>query len=469
MQSTPPSPPAFEVLSPVDAQLWHWDTPETPMMMGNVCLFEGKPFFDEAGNFRLDDVRRAIESRLHLVRRYRQRVVEVPLGRPILIDDPTFDIVNHVNVITLPAPGAEDQLKAAFASVHEGLLDRSRPLWKMVFIQGLADGRVGLVQKIHHAPFDGATTVRIMEALFDEESTPGPATPTLPYSPQQPPTAVAVAANNVLLGLTAALRLGAGPLRRGFSPRSVIHTLREVAAVRQFLPAPRTSLNRPVGPKRRFDWVHTTLDDVRRARSLVEGATLNDVMLTAVAGGLRELFLARGEDITAIRPRVFVPVDVRGDAREQVGNVFSALVLHLPLDEPDGGARLLAISREMAALKVGPQAGAMNRVMRSAELVPPLVQAMSTWQQHNRPMFMNLTVTNVPGPRRDLCFLGARMLELNPMLPLGNQTGLNVAVESYGDRLSIGLCSDPTIVPELDVFTQGLRSALDDLIARPGR
>jgi hypothetical protein len=91
---------------------------------------------------------------------------------------------------------------------------------------------------------------------------------------------------------------------------------------------------------------------------------------------------------------------------------------------------------------------------------------MATWQQHNRRMFMNLTVTNVPGPRRELHLLGARLMELNPMLPLGNRLGLNVAVESYVDRLSIGLCCDPDTVPDLDVFTGGLRSALDELLAR---
>ncbi len=461
----PVAEPAFDVLSPVDAQLWDWDTPETPMVMGNVCLFDGRPFFDESGNFRLADVRRSIESRLHLVPRYRRRIVDVPLGRPILVDDPSFDIANHVQLLTLPEPGTEEQLKAAFAQVHEGLLDHSRPLWKIVFIQGLADGRVGMIQKIHHSPFDGATTVRIMETLFDSEPKPKPAPPP-PWHPQPAPQALQVVAENIRGSLQAAWRLGTGPHGPSLSPRRLGRSVRTLAALRGFLPAPPTSLNGPIGPRRRFDWIHTTLPDVKCMRQQVTGSTLNDVMLTAVAEGLRELFLARGEDVAHIRPRVFVPVDVRDEAGAEAGNVFSALVLPLPIDEPDVVARLRVIANEMATLKSGHQTQAMRLAMNLSELIPPVLLAAGARQTHNRGMFMNLTVTNVPGPRRELYLLGAKMLELNPMLPLGTGLTLNVAVESYVDRLSVGLCCDPEKVPDLDVFKRGVATALDELLAR---
>jgi WS/DGAT/MGAT family acyltransferase len=242
--------------------------------------------------------------------------------------------------------------------------------------------------------------------------------------------------------------------------------VRTLAALRRFLPAPPTSLNGPLGPRRRFDWIHTTLPEVKRMRRLVPGSTLNDVMLTAVAQGLRELFLARGEDVAPIRPRVFVPVDVRDEAGAEAGNVFSALVLPLPIDEPDVVARLRLIASEMATLKSGHQAQAMRLAMNLSELIPPVLQAAGAWQTHHRGMFMNLTVTNVPGPRRELYLLGAKMLELNPMLPLATGLTLNVAVESYLDRLSAGLCCDPEKVPDLDVFKRGVATALDELLAR---
>ena len=185
---------SFELLSPTDAQLWYWDTPEAPMNMGNVCLFEGRPLFDASGAFRLAEVREAIASRVHRVPRYRRKIVEVPLLHPILVDDPDFDIANHVELVSLPEPGTEEQLKEVFARVHEGRLDRTRPLWKIVFVEGLQDGRVGMIQKIHHAPFDGATTVRVMERLFDTEPRPAAVEPPPPWDPAPLPHPLEVVA-----------------------------------------------------------------------------------------------------------------------------------------------------------------------------------------------------------------------------------------------------------------------------------
>ena len=144
----------FDTLSAMDAQFLYWDSDRTPMNMGNLCIFEGGPLTDERGAFKLEDVRRAIESRLHLVPRYRRKVLEVPGGfaHPVLVDDPDFDIARHVKLVALPRPATDDVLKQTFAQLHEGMLDHGRPLWEITFIEGLDGGRVGMVQKIHHAP-----------------------------------------------------------------------------------------------------------------------------------------------------------------------------------------------------------------------------------------------------------------------------------------------------------------------------
>src|SRR3954447_1250311 len=464
------SQPSFESLSAVDAQLWYWDTPEAPMNMGNVCLFEGAPLFDASGAFRLDDVRDAIASRLHRVPRYRRKVMEVPFLHPILVDDPDFDIANHVELVSLPAPGTEEQLKEVFASVHEGRLDRTRPLWKLVFVEGLQDGRVGMIQKIHHAPFDGATTVRIMERLLDAEPQPAPAERAPPWEPAPAPHPLEVVAAAMQGQMSAALDLGTAWQGPPLDPKRGVEWLETMDALRQFAPAPPTSLNRPVGPRRRFDWVATTLADVRRMRALVPGSKLNDVMLSAVAGGLRELFAGRGEDVERVRPRVFVPVDARQPAApaDQPGNHLGALVLDLPIDEPDPVARLRTIAAEMARLKTGRQQAAMQLLLDLASFAPPAMLAAMGPQGQRSGSFMNLTVTNVPGPRHQLYLLGARMLELNPMLPIGNQLTVNVAVESYMDQLSVGVCCDPEAVPDLDRLTGGVAAALDELLERAG-
>lgn len=462
---------AFELLGTIDVQLFHWDTPETPMNMGNVCLWEGAPLLDADGRVRIDDIRAAIASRLHLVPRYRRRIQEFPgsLLNPILVDDHDFDIANHVEAATLPPPGTLEQLKALFASVHEGRLDRSRPLWKTVFVDGLEDGRVAMVQKIHHTPFDGATTVRIMQELFDERpDAPAPDPP--PWTPQPPPAVWEVTAAAVRHQIEAAAKLHTGPYGPWFSPEGPRELAETIAALSDFAPAPHTSLNRPVGPRRRFDWLQSSIDEIRRVRRLSPGSTLNDVMLAVVAGGARELFAARGEDVAAMRPRVFVPVDVRGpgEAEPAPGNRVSALVAELPVREPDPVRRLRSIAEEMVVLKAGRQAQSMQLLTEMAAFTPPVLLAAAGGGGAPGLSFMNLTVTNVPGPPRELYLLGAKMLELNPMLPIGNGLTLNVAVESYAGRLSIGVCCDPDAVPELDVFKDGMEAALDELRDRAG-
>lgn len=461
---------SFELLGPIDVQLYHADKPDSPMSMGNVCLWEGGPFLDADGRFRLDDVRRAIESRVHLIPRYRRKIVELGGGylHPILVDDPAFDIANHVELVSLPAPGTLEQLKEVFARVHEGMMDRSRPLWKIVFVDGLQDGRVGMIQKIHHAPFDGATTVRIMESLFD--ATPDATRdPPPPWDPQPEPQLMEVTAAAFGQQLQAAAKLHTSPLAPWSGPEAPQELARTLEAMQAFAPAPPTSLNRHVGPRRRFDWIHSSIDEVRGMRRLVEGSKLNDVMLAAVAGGLRELFLARGEDVATIRPRIFVPVDARGAGDEPdgaPGNQVSAMVTALPIHEPDVVARLREITSEMVALKAGRQAAAMQLITDMSSLTPPVLLAASGPQSDDRGSFMNLTVTNVPGPAHELYLLGAKMLELNPMVPIGSQLTLNVAVESYAGKLSVGICCDPDAMPDLDVFRDGIAAALDELRKR---
>ena len=189
-------------------------------------------------------------------------------------------------------------------------------------------------------------------------------------------------------------------------------------------------------------------------------------MLAVVSGGMRDLFLARGEDITRIRPRVFVPVDVRDDEGEPApGNQVSAMVAVLPIHELDPVRRLRGITDQMIALKASRQAQSMRLLMETSSFTPPTLMAAAGFLAQ-KAMFMNLTVTNVPGPPHDLYLLGAKMLELNPMLPIGTGLTLNVAVESYAGNLSIGVCCDPDAVPDLDVFTRGLAAALNELRQR---
>ena len=165
---------AHDRLSSLDASFLHLESIETPMHVGAVSIFEGEPFLDETGRFRLAEVRRLVASRLHLIPRFRRRLMGVPLnqGRPIWVDDPRFDIAYHVRLTALPAPGTREQLMTLTARVQSQLLDRSRPLWELWFVEGLEGGRVGLIQKTHHALVDGVSGVDVATVLLDFQPEP---------------------------------------------------------------------------------------------------------------------------------------------------------------------------------------------------------------------------------------------------------------------------------------------------------
>jgi diacylglycerol O-acyltransferase len=460
----------FDTLSAIDAQFLYWDSDRTPMNMGNLCIFEGAPLVDEQGAFRLDDVRRAIESRLHLVPRYRRKVLDVPggLAHPVLVDDPDFDIARHVKLIALPRPGSDEQLKESYAQLHEGMLNHGRPLWEITFIEGLEGGRVGMVQKIHHAPFDGASTVDVMELLFD--STPEfhyVAPP--PWRPEPAPDPLTLMGAKWGEQVTSFWKRA---LDQPTAPASKPDPLGEMSeafeSLKQIEPPPKTSLNVPVGPRRRYDWVQTTLTEAKQIRALVPGCTVNDAMLAAVGGGLRELLLSRGEDVDDLVLRVMVPVSLRtgtgmGDG---AGNMVSGFVAPLPVCEADGVDRLRRIHASTKELKEGKQARAIHLMTQSAEYAPASLMAAAGRTAMQQSSFINLTVTNVPGPRHELFLLGARMLELHPMVLIGNDITVNVAVESYVDKLSIGLSADADANPDLPVLRDGIRRALDELVER---
>ena len=282
----------FELLTAFDAQFLYWDSPNTPMNMGNICVFEAGPVLDASGRFRLAEVQKAIGNRLHRVPRYRKKLMEIEGHHPILIDDPDFDISNHVRVLTLDPPGTEQQLKDAWARVHEGMLDRSRPLWEITFVDGLSAGRVGMVQKIHHCLFDGITTVDIMSLLFDLSPDAAPVDPA-PWLPQPPPMLSEVDERRQQVEIRGALTQALyGP---GVQPERLGELADATSEVAELDRPPLTSLNRPLGPRRRFDWISTTLADAKLARTLVPGATVNDVMLAVTAGGLRDLLVSRGK------------------------------------------------------------------------------------------------------------------------------------------------------------------------------
>ena len=467
---------SFDTLSAIDAQFLYWDSDRTPMNMGNLCILEGAPLADERGAFRLEDVRRAIESRLHLVPRYRRKVLEVPGGfaHPVLVDDPDFDIVQHVKLVALPRPGTDEQLREMYAQIHEGMLNHGRPLWEITFIEGLEDGRVGMVQKIHHAPFDGTSTVDIMELLFDQTPEHVHIDPP-PWRPDRPPEPLALMGARWGEQVTSMWK----PLLEqqqeqpatppaDQEPDRLGELSEAFKSLEEIRKPPKTSLNRPVGPRRRYDWVRTTLAEAKEIRALDPGCTVNDVMLAVVGGGLRDLLVSRGEDVEDLVLQVMVPVSLRTapGTDEGAGNMVSGFVAPLPVCEADGLDRLRRIHASTRELKESKQALGIQLMTQSAEYAPASLMAAAGRTAIQQSSFINLTITNVPGPRQALYLLGARLLELHPMVLIGNDITLNVAVESYAGDLSIGLSADAQAHPDLPVLRDGIRGAIDALLER---
>jgi WS/DGAT/MGAT family acyltransferase len=458
----------YDRLSALDASFLHLERLETPMHVGAVSIFEGAPFLDDSGRFRLAEVRRLVNSRLHLIPRFRKRLMFVPFeqGRPVWVDDARFDIGYHVRLTALPHPGSREQLLALTSRVQAQLLDRDRPLWELWFVEGLEGGNIGLIQKTHHALVDGVSGVDVATVLLD--FTPEPTFLEPPRWVVEPPPSPGRLFVDTLYERTTE------PAEIARTARRIVRTpQRTVARTGQLGRAlstlvdrnsivPSTALNVRVGRRRRFEGVRVSLDDVKAIRSGL-GGTVNDVVLAGVAGGLRRLFESRGEDVTDLRLRALCPVSVRDDSeRMQLGNRVSAMFVDLPIGEPDPTLRLQAVRGTTSDLKDRQQAVGAAFLVDLTQFAAPTLLGLAARLAHRQPFF-NLVITNVPGPQVPLYCMGARMLEAFPVVPLTRNTALGIAILSYCGQLHLGLYVDADAVDDVAVLAAGLEDSFAEL------
>jgi WS/DGAT/MGAT family acyltransferase len=457
----------YDRLSALDASFLHLEGLETPMHVGALTVFEGEPFFGPEGRFRLAEVRDLVASRLHHIPRFRKRVQRVPLdaGHPIWVDDDRFDIGYHVRLTALPGPGERPQLLALFERLQAQLLDRSRPLWELWFVEGLEGGHVALIQKTHHALVDGVSGVSaatvLMDAAPNVENPPAPA-----WRPEPTPTAGRLLLDTIQERFT----LGTGATREhdgeDAAEGSVDRLVRQARAVASIaeghLVAPRTSLNRPVGRARRFGCVRIPLDEVQAVRREL-GGTVNDAILAGVAGGLGRLLDSRHELSDGLTLKAFCPVSVRADREHlALGNRVSAMFVPLPVAEADPEARYAEVRDATAHLKEREQAVGAAALLSLTEYAAPTLLGLGARLVHHQPFF-NLVCTNVPGPSTPLYCMGARLIEAYPMVPLAKNLNLGVAILSYCGYLHIGLLADRDQWPDLEVLEAGLEEAFAEL------
>ena len=427
-----------------------------PQEIGGLAVLDGTNLLDPSGRLRIEAIREAIASRLHLVPRLRQ-VVHVPrrgLGGPLWVDAPAVDLNDHVRVLPLPAGSGEADLLAATERLRRQRLDRSRPLWELWFLTGLSGNQVGLFVRLHHAVADGMAAMATISALLDTVAD-APAPPAPPWMPTRPPSAGALLADNLR---RQAERL-AGACSTLARPRSTLRRLRAAwPATRELLaeaPAARTSLDRMVGPDRTLALIRSDLDPVKRV-ARAHRATINDVLLAVTAGGLRALLRSRGEPVDDTTVRIYVPVSLRrGMPGPQQGNLIAQMAVAHDLGAPDPGCRLRLIAAATTTRKARtrPPLGTLfgGRIIRRLLLMAVIRQRV------------NVTSASIPGPQAPLYLAGARLLEVFPVLPLIANEPLGVGALSYAGTFGIGVVADRDAYPDLDVFTAGVREELHAL------
>jgi WS/DGAT/MGAT family acyltransferase len=426
--------------------------------IGALAILDGTSLLDRDGRVRIEAVHRQLEPRLHLVPRFRQLLYRprLGLGWPLWVDAASFDLADHVRVHPLAAPGGQAQLLQACQELARRRLDPARPLWELWLLPGLPDRRVGAFLRLHHTIADGATGVAAFGALLDlTADAPTPIAP--PWTPTPIPTARQLLRDN--------LRRRRQELGRGWSGlahpgRTLRRAQQAWPAWREVLteqPAPHTSHNHPVGADRRLTIIRGRLDLAKQIAH-VHHAKVNDVMLAVVAGGLRQLLASRGEDVQGLVQRAMVTISLHDEQPGQAqGNKPGWMMVPLPLGEPDPERRLALIAAETAARKHKPRPEAGSGIFR-------FVAGQRVWyRRFPRQRSVNLVVSNAPGPPVPLYLAGARLLELFPMMPtMGNLT-LVVAALSYAGQLNLTAVANRDGCPDVEVFAQGVRSALDDL------
>jgi diacylglycerol O-acyltransferase / wax synthase len=427
-----------------------------PQDIGALAILNGDELLDRNGRFRIEHVRDWIGRRVHLVHEFRQ-ILYMPrkgLGWPLWVDAPSFDVVQHVRVLPLEPPGGEPQLLAACERLRRRPLDRSRPLWGVWFLPGLPGRRIGLFMKLHHAVADGVAGVAAFGALLD--FTPDALSPSAPpWTPAPIPTARELFADN--------WRRRAEALDGFLS--SVGHPVEAARRAKRAWPwvrenlgtgAPRTSINRRVGPDRRLALVRSRLDLVKEAAH-AHGGKVNDILLAALAGGLRDLLRSRGEPTEGLFLRVFVPVSLHPEEPGRAtGNMDGAMVVPVPVGEPDPVRRLRTIAVETAERKRNPPPAAgtlfRNGVVQRAFL------RLLPYQR-----IMNVYAANVPGPPVPMYLAGARLLEVFPIVPIMGNDTIGVGALSYDGQFNLTVVADRDACPDMEVLVEGTRSSLPAL------
>jgi diacylglycerol O-acyltransferase len=464
-----------ERLRPRDVALLAEESPTTPMHNATVEIFE-----PGASGFDYQRLVELVHDRISFVPRYRQRIQTVPgrIANPIWVDDEHFDIGFHVRRSALPRPGTLDQLRELVSRIVSRPLDRSRPLWEIYVVEGLADGQFALLTKSHHVLVDGIDTVDIGQVLLDTS----PDTKELgadEWRARRGPSPFSLMAGAVRDSATDpdtvvdTVRTTTGAVLRG-AAGGARTTGRVIDALTNRTPRSESPIIGPLSQQRRVVTVRTDLADHRKVRE-AHGGTINDAVLATVTGALRAWLMTRGESMRGIRKiRALVPVSVIDDELEAtaLGSPIAAHFVDLPVGEPSPLVRLHQVSYSFQADKESGRGIPASRLAGMSGFAPATFHALGARVAGaERRKGYQLCVTNVPGPQAPLYAAGARMVATYPVPPLFEGRPLAIGVTSYDGAVFYGINADRDMLPDADLLGQCVREALDELVdsAAPSR
>ena len=458
----------MERIRGMDASFFYLETPDQHMHVVGTLILDPSTM---PGGYSFDAIRQTFAERLHLLPPFRRRPVFVPfgLGHPVWVEDPNFDIDQHMHRIGAPSPGTDRELAEIVGHIASTPLDRSRPLWDLWVVEGLEDGLVALVTKMHHAAIDGTSGADLMVHLFDLEPEPKRVErPTEPWTGEHVPSDVELVAGALLSRLTQPAKMFRAVRKTAGSVLNVVGQIRSGSDAALPLTGPRTKFSGAQTPHRSVAFGRTSLDDFKVIKNAFD-VKVNDVVLAGCTQALRQ-WLIDHDDLPDKPLVASVPVSVRTEEQAgEMNNRVSAMFASLPVQLDDPVDQLMDIHRRMNSAKELHNALGADMLQDWAEFFGPAIftRAMRLYSSmrlaDRHPPIHNLVISNVPGPPIPLYTSGARVVSTYPMGPVLFGAGLNLTVLSNMGNVDFGAIACTELVPDLWDIPAGFSDAITTL------
>ena len=464
-----------EKISGQDATFLYAESPSSPMQIATLSIVEG--------SLKFDDFKAIVASKLHLIPKFRKRLLNVPfnLDYPYWVDDPNFNIDLHINRLKLPEPANWATLREMTSSIFSTPLDLRRPLWSISFIEGLDEvsqvpkGSVAIVTKVHHVMIDGSSGVGIMGLLFDksaedkDKEIPEPK----PFEPEPLPDEINLLFKSSYDFLKNPLKLPKliGETALTVTKNQIKNRFKiKPALFKNKFSTPKTIFNNSISPKRTWGTAILSFDRINNLRKIMN-VSVNDLILAICAGGIRK-YLSEKEKLP-VQPLVAnVPISIRVKGEKQkMDNQISNMLVKIATHIKDPIERIEYISEQTNQGKARNKAIGAKTLSKMADAVPFGLAnlAAGLYSKYNikefhRPPF-NLTITNVPGPQGPLYLRGHKILSIFGLTPVLDGFGLIIAAFSYNGLVSITTTSDQKTMPDADKFSRYIRESANELEA----